>query len=143
MCMHFLFIYTVLSPPPRLIHAANFPPFVNGSETLLVIVGAEVTYSFTVVDEEDGVANVTWIGNPPDNAVLAKNGQTYDFTFTQASPEGFNLSFIANDSMGAATLLDPQVQICGCRNASTCDLEGLSNPSADPVIMACDCSEGK
>ena len=121
----------------------NLPPVVNGSATLLVIVGVEVTYSFTVVDMEDDVVNVTWIGDPPENAVLTRNNQIYQFNFTLDSPTGFSLSFVANDSLGATTLLDPQVQICGCQNASTCDLEGLPNPSADPVIMACDCSDGK
>lgn len=107
------------------------------------MVGVETTYSFSVSDVDGDTVDVTVIGDPPENAVLTSDEGIYHFTFTLDVPVGFNLSFVANDSMGAPTLLDPQVLICGCQNASNCDLEGMANPSADPLIMACDCSDGK
>ena len=111
--------------------------------TLEAVVGSQTTYYFTVTDDGNEPPMVFVIGNQPENAALTKmDEQTYHYTFTLDEPVGFNLSFVANDSLGATSLLDPQMLLCGCVNSSDCTMLGVLAPSADPLVLECDCSAG-
>ena len=107
------------------------------------MVGSQTTYYFTVVDDGDEPPTVLAIGNQPESAELSKmDEQTYQYTFTLDEPVGFNLSFVANDSLGATSMLDPQMRVCGCVDSSDCTMLGVLTPSADPLVLECDCFAG-
>ncbi len=36
-----------------------------------------------------------------------------------------------------------QIQICGCENGGNCTIDGISETSANPLILICNCPEGK
>ena len=123
--------------------ADNFPPTINGSAILEAVVGSQTTYYFTVTDDGDEPPMVFVLGNQPESAVLNQmDEQTYQYSFTLNEPVGFNLSFVASDNMEATSLLDPQMRVCGCASAADCTMLGVLAPSADPLVLECDCSPG-
>ena len=35
-----------------------------------------------------------------------------------------------------------QIEICGCKNGGSCTVEGITDVSANPLILACICPSG-
>ncbi len=120
----------------------NFPPMLGGSEVFLVTLRQESVYFFNATDEGDNFT-VTISGDQPVNSSLENNGSLYTFTWTLQELDNTSVSFLAMDSFGAVSMLDPQVQICVCENGGTCTLNGLSSITSDPLILNCECQQGK
>ncbi len=107
-----------------------------------VNVGEENTYIFKVTDSND--FNVTVEGGAPQGSILSDDGEgTYTFKWTPTDIPTTELSFLAMDELGAATVHTPFIQVCACFNGGECTLQGV--PSTDRLIqnLTCLCTEGK
>ena len=104
--------------------------------------GEESIYTLIVNDTNN--FNVTIEGGAPDGGILSDNGDgEYSFTWTpEVIPLISNLSFVAMDSAGAATLHSPSVQVCACFNGGECTEEGVLNIEDPIIILTCLCTEG-
>ena len=121
----------------------NYPPLLAGDSTFRVNVGQEAVYNFTVKDNSSNFT-VTAIAVVDNGNVLLTNDSNGNFSFriTIYEPQSFNLSFVAEDSMGAAASLNPVVELCGCKNGGKCTLQGLLKIEITTIIMNCECSKG-
>ena len=106
-------------------------------------VGEESIYTFSVNDSND--FNITIEGGVPEGGVLSDDGNgTYTFTWTlDTLPMNFSgLSFVAIDSVGAASIHSPSLQLCACFNGGECTDEGILSVDGSLVTMTCICNEG-
>ena len=110
-------------------------------------VGQRAVYNFTVVDEED-TFTVEVVGEIPEGATFEDSGEG-DYTFSWNLEVVTNrsdvpaLSFQANDSAGAVSLLTPQLVVCPCTNDGECTLRGILNTALPVLVMNCICPEGE
>ena len=119
----------------------NSPPNITGDSLFVVNVGEENAYSFFVNDTNE--FNVTIEGGAPEGADLVHEGDgIYTLTWTLSSVPTSELSFVATDISGAATLHSPVIQICACFNGGVCTEDGV--PSTNELLQAltCLCTEG-
>ena len=129
--------------PINIYSSENFPPTITGDKTLMVTVGIESSYSFTVVDPGDvftvgavgGLLNGTKLEEGPDGL--------YTFTWTLDQVENISLRFYAKDSLEAVSAFSVQVYICACENGGNCTLNGVLSSGADSVVMRCECPLGE
>ena len=95
---------------------------------------------------DDDSFDVSPIGNLPPNLTLVDTMTDGIFIF-EVNLDGISTSFSfeisAIDSQNAATVFNPQVQICACENGGSCTTNGLLNIVLDPLILACTCSSGE
>ena len=120
----------------------NSPPSMVGNKTLRVIVGQETMYSFTVEDTTDNFT-VNAIERQVVNTSLTNDGNgNFTYTFTVYKPSNVTLTFLAEDSMGAATSLTPILELCSCVHGGNCTLQGLLTIESTTIIMNCECPEG-
>lgn len=119
----------------------NFPPLLAGTSTFRVIVGQEAVYNFTVKDDSSNFTVTAMVDAGSVSLTNDSNGN-YSLRLTIYEPQSFNLSFIAEDSMGAAASLNPIVEVCGCKNGGKCTLQGLLQIEISTIIMNCECSKG-
>ena len=124
--------------------AVNNPPRMEGPQTFQVDIGQESVYIFNATDEGDSFT-VNVIGGLPVNSALdpGPNGTVYTFTWTLMESDNITVVFSATDSQNATYILTPQVQICRCENNGNCTLDGLLNLEQNPILMNCQCTEGK
>ena len=124
--------------------SGNDPPSIIGelNEVFLVTVGEESIYTFSVNDSND--FNVTVEGGVPDGGVLSDDGNgTYTFAWMlEALPNISGLSFVAIDSVGAASIHSPSLQLCACFNGGECTEEGILNTDESLITLNCLCDEG-
>ena len=123
------------------------PPQLEGNDAFMITVGQPSVYTFTIMDDSDSVVPMIEGGLPP-NANLANDGNTYTLTWLLMSSDltDFNrtIRIIARDSLSASSLLVPQLQICACNSmGGNCTLEGLVDIIANPLILNCECNQGK
>ena len=122
----------------------NFPPSLNGSDVLKAIIGQAATYSFIGVDSD--AFNVTLEGSPPPEAdyTFTRNGDNFTFTWTPTSSATVTLLFIANDTTGLSSQLQPLVRLCACRldKNATCVLSEGDGGTALFVLDDCECGSG-
>ena len=122
---------------------ANSPPNITSDDAVFrVNVREENVYTFNVVDTND--FNVTVQGGAPQGSVLSDDGAgTYTFKWTPIAIPTTELTFLAVDQLGAATVHTPFVQVCACFNGGECTLQGV--PSTNRLIqnLTCLCTEGK
>lgn len=121
---------------------ANSPPSISGDEVFDVIVGEVNVYNFVVTDSDNFTVMID--GDPPDNSLFVDDGEgKYTFTWTPVVTPTTELSFVAEDELGAVTLLSPVLQVCTCFNEGECILEGV--PSTNRLIrhLTCICTDGK
>lgn len=133
---------TVIHGLFSLFDAENFPPTLSGSDAFQVILGQESVYVFNATDQGDNFT-VTINGDRPVNSSLENSGSVYTFSWTLRELANASVSFMATDSFGAVSMLDPQVQICACENSGSCTVEGLSSTTGDPLLLNCECTQGK
>ena len=121
----------------------NYPPVITGGDRFRVTIGQESTYNFKVKDEGDKFT-VTVLGELGTSRVSLTNDSNgnYSFKLTLNEPKSLILSFVAEDSKGAAASLNPIVEVCGCTNGGNCTLQGLLQIELTSVIMNCECPEG-
>ncbi len=92
---------------------ANFPPSINGSDTLRLDINVLSTYIITVSDPGD-TFNVSVIGVSGTIPSTLSFGQgpeegQYSLNITLTTVLSFTLTIVATDSMGASSSIDPQV----------------------------------
>ena len=105
-------------------------------------VGEENVYIFTVNDTND--FNVTIEGGAPEGGVLSDDGDgVYSFTWTPATIPTRELTFVAIDNAGAATVHSPFVKVCACFNGGECTEKGVPSTNRQIQILTCLCTEGK
>ncbi len=114
----------------------------GGSEVFLVTLRQESVYFFNATDEGDNFT-VTISGDQPVNSSLENNGSLYTFTWSLQELDNRTITFLASDSMNAVSMLDPQILFCVCENNGTCTLDGLLSTDQNPLIMNCECQQGK
>lgn len=104
-------------------------------------VGVESIYSFVVTDFSN--FTVTIEGGSPQDGLLLDVGQgRYSFSWTPASTPTQNLSFIAQDSVGAVTIHSPILQVCTCFNGGQCTVDGVQSTDLLVRNLTCICTEG-
>ena len=104
-------------------------------------VGEENIYTFTVNDTND--FNFTIAGGVPQGGDLVDEGDgTYTFIWTPQVTPTAGLSFVAIDTLGAATLHSTIVQVCACFNGGTCTEEGVLATNETVQTLTCLCDEG-
>lgn len=118
----------------------NFPPSMIGYSTVRVTVGIEFVYNFSVTETKGDNFTVELAGGLPSNSALSDDGNgNYTFRWLLLEPTTFELIFTATDSKGAASSLNPNVEVCACKNGTCTTLgQGLGSTS----IMSCDCHQG-
>lgn len=124
------------------IFSENSPPVFKGGSTFRVVLGQESVYNFTVTDDSDNFT-VTAVGDLGNSSISFTNDSNGNFSFrvTMHEPTIFTLTFVAQDSIAAASL-DPIVELCGCTNGGNCTLQGLLQTEFTTTIMNCECPEG-
>ena len=119
----------------------NSPPNITGDDIFFINVGEENVYTFLVNDTNE--FNVTIEGRLPEGSALINDGdEVYIFMWTPRATPADGVSFVAVDSMGAATLHSPVVQVCACFNGGECTEEGVQVTSDLVQILTCLCTEG-
>ena len=140
-CVVSLFLYKLQSLNVLLCFTENFPPRIEGSGVFVVNLHQESFYFFNVSDEGDSFT-VAISGGQPNNSTLRSNGSLYTFTWTLMELKNSTVTFVANDSFDAVSMLTPQIQICACENNGTCTIEGLTSVDQNPLVLNCECSPG-
>jgi len=141
-----MFIINFCAISPIYNPIGNFPPNITGESVFDVTVGQNAVYTFTVVDEGD-TFTVEVVGEIPEGASFEDNGEG-EYTFSWNLEVVTNrsgvpaLSFRANDSGGAVSLLTPQLVVCPCTNDGECTRRGILNTALPVLIMNCICPEG-
>ena len=93
---------------------ANFPPMINGPDSLYVTLGEEAVLVFNVTDDK-GIINVTLVDGLPAGATLLStpNGSfTMEYTFRLQLDTIVDLTlvFLATDELDAGSTLEVQVR---------------------------------
>jgi fibulin 1/2 len=124
---------------------ANNPPVLSGNSTFHVHINKTSSYSFYVSDPND-TYSVSLMGIlPPSSEFSFTNADnTYNFSWTPTGFSSVQLNFIANDSVGGMTVLQPEIRLCGCAlhlNATCVDAseDGGENRF---IIQDCHCGLG-
>ena len=121
---------------------ANNPPLIQGPDTFLATVGELSEYTFNVTDDDNFTLSVAMAGVSTELIDTMVNG-VFIFRITlPAADSGFTLDITATDDEGASSLFSPQVQICACLNGGNCTIDGILNPTADPLLLRCICPLG-
>jgi fibulin 1/2 len=122
---------------------SNFPPKINGDDTILVQPSVPVKYTFTVNDKDsDDMPVVKVVGSQPNGGYLLNIGQHWEYNFIWDVSQSVNISvtFVAYDEHNSTTIFTPQIVICGCINDGNCTYN-VPNLLANPLILSCDCLE--
>lgn len=113
----------------------------TGHSTVRVTVGIEFVYNFSVIETKGDNFTVEVAGGLPSNSALSDDGNgNYTFRWLLLEPTTFELTFTATDSKGAASSLNPNVEVCACKNGGNCTTFGQGLGST--LIMSCDCHQG-
>lgn len=114
----------------------------KGGSTFHIALGQESVYNFTVTDDSDNFI-VTAVGDLGNSSISFTNDSNGKFSFRviMHEPTIFTLTFVAQDSIVAASL-DPIIELCGCTNGGNCTLQGLLQTEFTTTIMNCECPEG-
>ena len=127
-----------------ILYLANFPPIINGSSSLYIVLGEEARFTFNVTDDKN-MYNVTVTGGLPVNSALTSTPMDgyseYLFTWNHHEAVNTSLSFEAKDELDAVSMLIVQVYICACQNGGNCTLNGVFS-SHSTVVLNCICPEG-
>ena len=119
--------------------AVSFPPNITGPAVFLINTSVASVYYFTVNTINQFTISV--IGNLPGN--LAKiGGGLYSFSTNYSNITNATVTFLINDTLGSASMLAPQLQICACINGGTCTMDGILNVNQNPLLLNCQCSQG-
>lgn len=111
-----------------------------GDDVFRVNVGVENSYTFTVNDTDDFTVALE---EAPEGGVLSDDGDgVYTFRWTPTTIPTRELVFVATDSLDAATLHSPLLQVCACFNGGECTLEGVPPTNRRIQILTCLCTEG-
>ncbi len=101
----------------RQLHAttANFPPMINGPDTLYVTLGEEAELVFNVTDDKGNV-NVTVVDGLPAGATLLSapiDNFTVEYTFKLQldTIADISLVFLAIDELDSGSTLEVQVKM--------------------------------
>ncbi|XP_064385364.1 uncharacterized protein LOC135334155 isoform X9 [Halichondria panicea] len=126
--------------------ASNFPPMINGPDTLYVTLGEQAELVFNVTDDK-GIINVTLVDGLPAGATLLPapiDNFTVEYTLKLQLDTIFDISlvFLATDELDSGSTLEVQVVICACVNNGNCTLEGVVDQSASTVVSNCLCPQG-
>ena len=124
---------------PSQYYAANEPPRMIGPSTFTVTPDATSDYVFNVTDANS--FNVS-LGDELLDGYLTQDGNIFTFTWNLSEFENTTLMFIATDSLGAITFLQPQLLVCPCQNDGNCTTGGLLDTAANPLLMNCLCNPG-
>ena len=115
----------------------------QGEDIFTVNTGMEAVYRFNATDDDD--FTVSTMDGVPANGNLVQVGSELSFTFTvpfaMQNLADFSLGFSAEDSEGATSSLQPQLQICPCVNGN-CTIDGVADAGADTIVLNCECPEG-
>eukprot|EP00118_Oscarella_pearsei_P011047 m.71118 g.71118 ORF g.71118 m.71118 type:complete len:1682 (+) comp35728_c0_seq1:100-5145(+) len=124
---------------------ANSPPVITGNDTIRAYVNVTSVYEFDVSDPNDTVTvSLTGLLPPASAYNLSRNGSKYHFTWTPSGLTSVDLQFVATDSLGATSLLNPLVRLCPCRlelNATCSDVDE-TDENIRFVIQSCSCGPG-
>lgn len=127
----------------------NSAPTIKGNDTLFAIVNKTSFYHFSVSDVND-TFNVTIYRShgryPPDEFILEKESNGYyNFTWTPKSTKPVTIKFLATDSHGASSVLQPLVQLCGCKLDLGAKCIESDNDIAEHnfVLLDCSCDLGR
>ncbi|XP_062511306.1 mucin-like protein [Corticium candelabrum] len=122
----------------------NFPPVLNGSHVLNATLGQTVRYVF--VGSDSDAFNVTVEGIPPPLAdyTFARNGDEFVFIWTPASSGIVSLLFIANDTTGSSSQLQPLIRLCACRleKNAVCIIADGDGGEEQFILELCECGSG-
>ena len=126
------------------LNLANFPPIINGSSSLYIILGEEARFTFNVTDDKN-LYDVTVTNGLPVNSTLTSTPldgySEYLFTWNLYEVVDLSLSFEAADELDAVSMLIVQVYICACQNGGNCTLNGVLS-SHSTIVLNCVCPEG-
>eukprot|EP00731_Ephydatia_muelleri_P017659 Em0010g757a len=115
--------------------AFSFPPTIMGPAVFLINTSTVSVYSFTVNATNKFI--ITVIGNLQGN--LTNRNGLYSFSIIYSNTTAATISFLANDTLGSAAMLTPQLQICTCKNGGTCTQDGILNVEQNPLTLNCQC----
>lgn len=125
---------------------ANNPPRLSGNSTFYVHINVSSTYSFYVFDPND-TYTVSLHGTLPPSSdySFSNDDSAYRFSWTPTSFSNVRLLFVANDSIGAVSLLHPEVRLCGCAlNLNATCVDSSEDGGEDRFITQdCRCGSGK
>ena len=80
-------------------------------------------------------------GLPPNSEIVDLGNGIYEFRITLTSiANSFTLEIFAEDDQDAGYVFSTQVQICACVNGGTGTIDGVIDPTANPLVLACDCT---
>ena len=96
-------------------------------------------YNFTVTATQQ--FNITVIGNLQGN-LTTYGGGLYSFSTNYTNAINATVTLLANDTLGSASVLTPQLQICGCLNGGICTQGGILDVNQNPLFLNCQCSKG-
>lgn len=117
----------------------NTPPRMTGLPVLEVTVGMDVSYTFTVVDEDSFTVGLV---DMPAGSQILQSGQMFTFQWTVSDIDDvIPLTFYARDSMDATTILSPTVEVCACQNNGECTSDGTVTIN-NVATLNCSCSQG-
>lgn len=117
----------------------------KGPDIFYITVERESHYIFSVTDDQDSFTLIVE-GGLPENANMHNQGSTYMLTWTlMRFSSDFNrtIRIVAKDGLNATALLVPQLQVCACGEGGNCTVEGLLSSIENPLVMNCECNEGK
>ena len=120
-------------------NAANQPPRMIGPATFMLTLDATSEYVFNVTDTDS--FNVS-LGNEALDQYLTQDGNVFAFERNVIEFDNTTLTFIATDSLGAISFLQPQLLLCQCQNNGSCTIGGLLDITANPLLMNCLCNPG-
>jgi fibulin 1/2 len=122
----------------------DFPPSLNGTDVLEAIIGQVTTYFFVGTDTD--AFNVTLEGIRPPEAdyTLTRDGDNFTFTWIPTSSAVISLLFIANDTTGLSSRLQPLIRLCACRldKNATCEPSEGDGGTQRFVLDDCECGSG-
>ena len=101
----------------------------------------KATLYLSVMDPGDNVT-LSVQGGLPDTATLEEltEGEfVFQWTLQEVTYEP--LTFVANDSKGAASVFSPKLEVCACANGGNCSFDGISSNNVT-IVMNCQCTQG-
>ena len=120
-------------------YSDNTPPTMTGPSVLVITIGMDASYTFTVVDDNSFTVGLV---NMPAGSQILESGQMYTFQWTVSDIDDvIPLTFYARDSMDATTILSPTVEVCACQNNGECTSDGAVTID-NVATLNCLCSQG-